>query len=378
MGDNQMAVAYGVDDKTRKGFDATPVVYRQGGFGDYVEGEAGTLKASGGDLGGGSENLVTERRVHYIVRRLTPTECARLQGFADAWGHIEPKKILTDEEHRFWQEVRNTHAAINGKPTKEYTVKQMLTWYNKLYTDSAEYKMWGNGIALPPALYVMQGMADVLNGEKPLTAAETDSAMLQAYNVIAEHEDEKTTERECVTFEPGIAAREGGHIYEGVCETLRANAGDNRMAVAYVDSHILDDQGGSQITVRKDGKAPTLRAEMHGNVPCVLVAENIVEPTDLTDAPEEIKAEILENAEKLEERETVEEITEEETMEQKNIETQATANENTPADFCAVEQLRRLAEERKALANLRPEDPRFANDVRAIEYAVNILEAVGL
>ena len=36
-----------------------------------------------------------------------------------------------------------------------------------------------------------------------------------------------------VTFEPGIAAREGGHIYEGVCGTLRAEAGDNRMAVAY-------------------------------------------------------------------------------------------------------------------------------------------------
>lgn len=36
-----------------------------------------------------------------------------------------------------------------------------------------------------------------------------------------------------VTLEPGIAAREGGHIYEGVCGTLRAEAGDNRMAVAY-------------------------------------------------------------------------------------------------------------------------------------------------
>ncbi len=33
---------------------------------------------------------------------------------------------------------------------------------------------------------------------------------------------------------------------------------------------ILDDQGGSQISVRTDGKAPTLRAEMHGNVPCVV------------------------------------------------------------------------------------------------------------
>lgn len=34
-------------------------------------------------------------------------------------------------------------------------------------------------------------------------------------------------------FEPGIAAREGGHVYENVCGTLRADPGDNRMSVAY-------------------------------------------------------------------------------------------------------------------------------------------------
>lgn len=44
------------------------------------------------------------------------------------------------------------------------TVQQMLAWYNKLHTDSAEYKMWGNGIAPPCALYVMQGIKAVLNG----------------------------------------------------------------------------------------------------------------------------------------------------------------------------------------------------------------------
>lgn len=97
-------------------------------------------------------------QVRYIVRRLTPTECARLQGFPDKWGHPDKKETLTDDEYRFWLEVRNTHAAINGKAEKEYTKEQMLKWYNKLYSDSAEYKMWGNGIALPNALYVMQGI----------------------------------------------------------------------------------------------------------------------------------------------------------------------------------------------------------------------------
>lgn len=98
--------------------------------------------------------------VRYIVRRLTPTECARLQGFPDWWGEIDAKEDFTEEEYQFWLDVRNTHAAINGKAVKDYTKQQMLTWYNKLHTDSAEYKMWGNGIALPCALYVMQGIAD--------------------------------------------------------------------------------------------------------------------------------------------------------------------------------------------------------------------------
>jgi DNA (cytosine-5)-methyltransferase 1 len=104
-------------------------------------------------------------QIHYIVRRLTPTECARLQGFADWHGHLAQKPDLTDEEYDFWMEVRNTHAAINGKTVKGYTREQMLTWYNKLWTDAAEYKMWGNGIALPPALYCMQGIVDAIDKE---------------------------------------------------------------------------------------------------------------------------------------------------------------------------------------------------------------------
>ncbi len=99
---------------------------------------------------------------NYIVRRLTPTECARLQGFPDRWGNIDRKKSLTEEEYKFWLEVRNTHAAINGKAVKDYTASQMLTWYRKLHSDASEYKMWGNGIALPTALYVVQGIAEAL------------------------------------------------------------------------------------------------------------------------------------------------------------------------------------------------------------------------
>lgn len=114
----------------------------------------------------GAHIVSQQVKTQYIVRRLTPTECARLQGFADRWGDINEKDVFTQEEYKFWLNVRNTHAAINGKTTKNYTEQSMLTWYNKLHTDAAEYKMWGNGIALPPALYCMQGMMDELKGER--------------------------------------------------------------------------------------------------------------------------------------------------------------------------------------------------------------------
>lgn len=78
-------------------------------------------------------------QARYIVRRLTPTECARLQGFPDLWGYLDKKESFTDEEYKFWLEVRNTYARINNKAVKDYTKAQMLSWYNKLHSDSAEY-----------------------------------------------------------------------------------------------------------------------------------------------------------------------------------------------------------------------------------------------
>ena len=73
-----------------------------------------------------------------------------------------------------------------------------------------------------------------------------------------------------LTFEPGIASREGGHIYEDVSGTLRANAGDNQMAVAYVvENHPAD----SRVKVDESGVVQTLTSRMGtggGNVPLVM------------------------------------------------------------------------------------------------------------
>ena len=94
----------------------------------------------------------------YIVRRLTPTECARLQGFPDWWcsglGTEEP----TEDDLAFWREVFEIHSKIMGTSTKPKTDKQIIKWLKEPHSDSAEYKMWGNGVALPNVYFVLSGI----------------------------------------------------------------------------------------------------------------------------------------------------------------------------------------------------------------------------
>ena len=102
----------------------------------------------------------------YCLRRLTPLECCRLQGFPDGWGIIDYKETLNDDDMTFWQNVRDTCADISGKPRKKYSRKTLTQWYNGLHSDSAEYKMWGNGIALPCAAFVLGGIHLALRCER--------------------------------------------------------------------------------------------------------------------------------------------------------------------------------------------------------------------
>lgn len=114
------------------------------------------------DYKGGKNVLCSdaEEETCLRVRRLTPTECARLQGFPDWWASLPTIEDMSDEDHQFWQEALEGWAEIEGKTYKPKTKPQMITWYNKLHTDSAEYKMWGNGVALPMVREVMRGLAN--------------------------------------------------------------------------------------------------------------------------------------------------------------------------------------------------------------------------
>ena len=95
---------------------------------------------------------------YYIVRRLTPTECARLQGFPDWWcaglGTDEP----TEEDIEYWREVFETHRRVTGSAARPKPDAQIVKWLKDPHADSAEYKLWGNGVALPCVCFVLAGI----------------------------------------------------------------------------------------------------------------------------------------------------------------------------------------------------------------------------
>lgn len=115
-------------------------------FGGYKESEVvGTLLANQAKIlsnstgivleekyQGGSENLVASaikqalRKVKYIIRRLTPRECERLQGYPDDW----------------------TRWGVDGEEI----------------SDMARYRATGNSIAVPCAIRVFRGILSELGG----------------------------------------------------------------------------------------------------------------------------------------------------------------------------------------------------------------------
>ena len=98
----------------------------------------------------------TENR--YVVRRLTPTECALLQGFPPDWcvGLETPEP--TEDDIAFWSDVWETHRKINNTSSKPKSRNQIIKWLSDPHSDSVEYKMWGNGVALPCVVFVLGGI----------------------------------------------------------------------------------------------------------------------------------------------------------------------------------------------------------------------------
>ena len=94
----------------------------------------------------------------YTVRRLTPKECARLQGFPDWWCEELGTQAPSKKEIVWWADVFETQRLVVGKSSRPKTERQITKWLQNPYSDSAEYRLWGNGVALPNVCFVLAGI----------------------------------------------------------------------------------------------------------------------------------------------------------------------------------------------------------------------------
>ena len=137
-----------------------------------------TLRAAGGDIGNGSEGLVVQNNEKqgrkYIVRRLTPLECSRLQGLPDDFADVPAYEDVSDRELDFWREVWAEWAEINGKNPK--TDKQIRKWLQAPISESNQYQIYGNGIALPQWVWVLGRISEKLGKDHPTMASLFDGS----------------------------------------------------------------------------------------------------------------------------------------------------------------------------------------------------------
>lgn len=156
----QQAVAYGID---RAAFNQG----KNAKFGIAIEKEREpTLVAKGPNAV--AHEVKVRNEVEYIVRRLTPLECCRLQGFPDNWadGLVENS---SKADMKYWKKVWLEHWAVIGRGrgiNKPKMEKEIARWLEKEPADSDKYKLWGNGIALPCAYYVFEGIKEATIGKE--------------------------------------------------------------------------------------------------------------------------------------------------------------------------------------------------------------------
>ena len=99
-------------------------------YNDTLTGDKAVTLTTATGYGGGTGPSVIEKIIRWIVRRLTPTECERLQGYPDGWTDLGE-----------WVDSK-------GKTHKD--------------ADTPRYKALGNSIALPQWYYVLGGISDRL------------------------------------------------------------------------------------------------------------------------------------------------------------------------------------------------------------------------
>ena len=165
-----------------------------------------------------------------IVRRLTPLECERLQGYPDNWTLLGAKEEMNEAETNFWNKVRlklwqmepeETEKMVKGvkkiikkKPFKPFKNSETaLKWYNQMISsDTPRYKALGNSIALPQWWWLMCRLEPYLP-EKPTLGSLFDG--IGGFPLVFEEKYEKGSARWASEIEAFPIAVTMVHFPEG-------------------------------------------------------------------------------------------------------------------------------------------------------------------
>ena len=170
-----------------------------------------------------------------------PQRRRRICIVADFNGHTAPQIVFSEGEHHGSTERGNTKPSvgyIGEKPRPEIqsvceglsrNIEQSLSQGEEAPTDAS--RSLGAGDSEGGQRHVGVDLYNTdITGDVAATLG-VNCGMSHGRNGVC-------------TFEPGIASREGGHIYEGVSGTIRSHAGDNQMAVAYSEPKPCSWDGG--------------------------------------------------------------------------------------------------------------------------------------
>ena len=143
-------------NETQPAYSLDRAAFNQGEnalFGISVEEEQSqTLTAQGPNA------VAKPEDVDYLVRRLTPGECCRLQGYPDGWTENLGTEEPTDAELRWWAGVFEDWYRAQGKNAKPPSEARLRKWLKDPRTDAAEYKALGNSVAIPCVFFVLAGI----------------------------------------------------------------------------------------------------------------------------------------------------------------------------------------------------------------------------
>lgn len=118
---------------------------------NITEEKAPTLVAEG-------PSAVASPDTEYLVRRLTPGECCRLQGYPDGWCENLKSPAPSNRETDRWEAIFEEYRQAIGKGSKPKTRRQIIKWLQNPHTDSAEYKAYGNSVAVPCVFFILAGI----------------------------------------------------------------------------------------------------------------------------------------------------------------------------------------------------------------------------